>query len=49
VSRDYLRVLLHRAKQQFMAEYTHVGAAPRKITAKRQQNKALQRHTDHAL
>jgi RNA polymerase sigma-70 factor (ECF subfamily) len=26
VSRDYLRVLLHRAKQQFMAEYSHLGA-----------------------
>lgn len=24
VSRDYLRVLLHRAKQQFIAEYSHV-------------------------
>jgi len=31
VSRDYLRVLLHRAKQQFMAEYTHVNAPARKV------------------
>jgi RNA polymerase sigma-70 factor (ECF subfamily) len=30
VSRDYLRVLLHRAKQQFMARYKHVSAAPGK-------------------
>ena len=28
VSRDYLRVLLHRAKQQFVAEYRHLDAAP---------------------
>jgi RNA polymerase sigma-70 factor (ECF subfamily) len=30
VSRDYLRVLLHRAKHQFMAEYERVNASPRK-------------------
>lgn|SRR5579859_1482340 len=30
VSRDYLRVLLHRAKQQFVSRYRHVSAAPRK-------------------
>src|SRR6476646_12252783 len=29
VSREYLRVLLHRAKQQFMAEYKQLGALPR--------------------
>jgi len=29
VSREYLRVLLHRAKQQFMAEYSQLGALPR--------------------
>lgn len=29
VSREYLRVLLHRAKQQFMAEYSQLGAMPR--------------------
>lgn len=28
VSRDYLRVLLHRAKQQFMAQYAHKSASP---------------------
>ena len=38
VSREYLRVLLHRAKQQFMAEYTHVSAAPRRPVA------IMQRH-----
>jgi RNA polymerase sigma-70 factor (ECF subfamily) len=34
VTREYLRVLLHRAKQQFVAEYSHVGALPnsRKVT-----------------
>jgi hypothetical protein len=29
VSREYLRVLLHRAKQQFMAQYSQIGATPR--------------------
>jgi RNA polymerase sigma-70 factor (ECF subfamily) len=29
VSRDYLRVLLHRAKQQFVAEYRQLGKAPK--------------------
>ena len=29
VSREYLRVLLHRAKQQFMAEYSQLGPLPR--------------------
>jgi RNA polymerase sigma-70 factor (ECF subfamily) len=29
VSRDYLRVLLHRAKQQFVAEYRQLGAVPK--------------------
>ena len=38
-SRDYLRVLLHRAKQQFMAEYSHVNASPRKNTTRPQHNK----------
>ena len=33
VSREYLRVLLHRAKRQFEAEYKHQDATPRnKIT-----------------
>jgi RNA polymerase sigma-70 factor, ECF subfamily len=36
VSRDYLRVLLHRAKQQFMAEYAHVNTpTTAKNTARR--------------
>ncbi|HZS26408.1 MAG TPA: sigma-70 family RNA polymerase sigma factor [Candidatus Angelobacter sp.] len=30
VSRDYLRVLLHRARLQFMAEYERLNALPRK-------------------
>ena len=30
VSREYLRVLLHRAKQQFVAEYKQLGAAPKR-------------------
>jgi RNA polymerase sigma-70 factor (ECF subfamily) len=34
VSRDYLRVLLHRAKQQFMAQYKHVSAPRRKSMGK---------------
>jgi RNA polymerase sigma-70 factor (ECF subfamily) len=29
VSREYLRVLLHRAKQQFVAEYSQLGAKPK--------------------
>jgi RNA polymerase sigma-70 factor, ECF subfamily len=33
VSRDYLRVLLHRARQQFMAEYERLNASPRKESA----------------
>jgi RNA polymerase sigma-70 factor, ECF subfamily len=33
VSREYLRVLLHRAKQQFMAQYTQVSASPRRNVA----------------
>jgi hypothetical protein len=38
VSREYLRVLLHRAKQQFVAEYKQLDAAPRsKITLIRTQ------------
>ncbi|HWG39896.1 MAG TPA: sigma-70 family RNA polymerase sigma factor [Candidatus Acidoferrales bacterium] len=40
VSREYLRVLLHRAKQQFVAEYKHVGGAPKsKVTAIRTHRK----------
>jgi RNA polymerase sigma-70 factor (ECF subfamily) len=39
VSRDYLRVLLHRAKQQFMAQYKHVSAPPRKSAGKAQQGR----------
>lgn len=40
VSREYLRVLLHRAKQQFVAEYKHVGGAPKtKITVIRTHRK----------
>jgi RNA polymerase sigma-70 factor, ECF subfamily len=38
VSRDYLRVLLHRAKQQFMAQYRQVSA-PRRNASKSQPNK----------
>jgi RNA polymerase sigma-70 factor (ECF subfamily) len=33
VSRDYLRVLLHRAKQQFLAEYERLNAVPGKGSA----------------
>jgi len=33
VSRDYLRVLLHRAKQQFMAQYEHVNTPAAKSNA----------------
>jgi sigma-70-like protein len=41
VSREYLRVLLHRAKRQFEAEYKHQGATPRsKVTVIRTQRKA---------
>jgi len=29
VSRDYLRVLLHRAKQQFIAQYAHANVPPK--------------------
>jgi RNA polymerase sigma-70 factor (ECF subfamily) len=32
VSREYLRVLLHRAKQQFVAEYRQLGAKPKSDT-----------------
>ena len=32
VSRDYLRVLLHRAKQQFMAQYVHVNVPSKQGT-----------------
>jgi RNA polymerase sigma-70 factor, ECF subfamily len=35
VSRDYLRVLLHRAKQQFMAEYAHVNTPAAKNNARK--------------
>src|SRR5262249_3268958 len=42
VSRDYLRVLLHRAKQQFMAEYMQLGvpAKGKPVTFIRPQRKA---------
>jgi RNA polymerase sigma-70 factor, ECF subfamily len=41
VSREYLRVLLHRAKRQFEAEYKHLGATPKnKVTLIRTQRKA---------
>ena len=33
VSREYLRVLLHRAKQQFVAEYKQLGALPKDKSA----------------
>jgi RNA polymerase sigma-70 factor (ECF subfamily) len=33
VSREYLRVLLHRAKQQFVAEYRQLGALPKDKSA----------------
>jgi RNA polymerase sigma-70 factor (ECF subfamily) len=40
VSREYLRVLLHRAKQQFVAEYKQLDAAPKsKLTVIRAQRK----------
>lgn len=40
VSREYLRVLLYRAKQQFVAEYKHMEAAPKnKIALVRMQTK----------
>jgi RNA polymerase sigma-70 factor (ECF subfamily) len=40
VSREYLRVLLHRAKQQFVAEYRQLDATPRnKVTLIRTQHK----------
>jgi len=42
VSREYLRVLLHRAKQQFVAEYKQMDAAPkRKAMLIRMQPKAI--------
>jgi RNA polymerase sigma-70 factor (ECF subfamily) len=48
VSREYLRVLLHRAKQQFMAEYKHLDTAPnRKVTMIRMQPKTF-RHAHRA-
>jgi RNA polymerase sigma-70 factor (ECF subfamily) len=41
VSREYLRVLLHRAKQQFVAEYKQLGATPKKkLTLIRTRHKA---------
>jgi RNA polymerase sigma-70 factor (ECF subfamily) len=42
VSREYLRVLLHRAKQQFVAEYRQIDAQPRGAQVKfiRPQRKA---------
>ena len=42
VSRDYLRVLLHRAKQQFVAEYKQLGvpAKDKPVTFIRPQRKA---------
>ncbi|MGB8131041.1 MAG: sigma factor-like helix-turn-helix DNA-binding protein, partial [Candidatus Angelobacter sp.] len=48
VSREYLRVLLHRAKQQFMAEYKHLDAAPkRKLTLIRMQPNTI-RHAERS-
>jgi RNA polymerase sigma-70 factor, ECF subfamily len=48
VSREYLRVLLHRAKQQFVAEYKQMDAAPkRKVTLIRMQPKTI-RHAHRA-
>jgi RNA polymerase sigma-70 factor, ECF subfamily len=48
VSREYLRVLLHRAKQQFVAEYKHSGAAPKgKVTLIRMQPRTI-RHAHRA-
>jgi len=48
VSREYLRVLLHRAKQQFVAEYKQMDAAPkRKAMLIRMQPKAI-RHAHRA-
>jgi RNA polymerase sigma-70 factor, ECF subfamily len=42
VTREYLRVLLHRAKQQFVAEYRQLGASPKgkQATFIRSQRKA---------
>jgi RNA polymerase sigma-70 factor (ECF subfamily) len=41
VSREYLRVLLHRAKQQFIAEYKQLGVMPKKkLTLIRTRHKA---------
>ncbi|HSK44572.1 MAG TPA: sigma-70 family RNA polymerase sigma factor [Candidatus Binatia bacterium] len=40
VTREYLRVLLYRAKQQFMAEYKQLGAAAKsKVTVMRTQRR----------
>src|SRR5436305_4491737 len=48
VSREYLRVLLHRAKQQFVAEYRQLDAAPKgKATLIRMQPKNI-RHAHRA-
>ena len=42
VSREYLRVLLHRAKQQFVAEYKQLDAAPKnKVTLIRTQPRTI--------
>jgi RNA polymerase sigma-70 factor (ECF subfamily) len=39
VSRDYLRVLLYRAKQEFMAEYKNVNLPRQKTSARRPEDK----------
>jgi RNA polymerase sigma-70 factor (ECF subfamily) len=48
VSREYLRVLLYRAKQQFVAEYKQLDAPPkRKVTLIRMQPKTI-RHAQRS-
>ena len=48
VSREYLRVLLYRAKQQFMAEYKQMESAPKnKITLVQTQPKTGRRSEEH--
>src|SRR6476646_4155762 len=45
VSREYLRVLLHRAEQQFVAEYKQMDAAPRnKVSFRTQARTGRQTH-----
>ena len=41
VSRDYLRVLLHRAKKQFLPEYERLNALPRKTNTQTHSTEGL--------